>query len=130
MRTLIIITIIAISSFLNSCTRPENTPKKTFRYVGYIYNIEDSLPFQNTQFKVFDNGLVNKTGDEKTFLFTTDNNGYFDITTNYIGRVCWPAYFYGSAYNGPSTFQPIDDSNNLELNQVVGIYKSYTKPYH
>jgi hypothetical protein len=126
MRNLIfiaIITLIATSCFKN------NKPNRTFRYVGYIYNVEDSLPFVSTKFKVFDNGGVTKIGDEKTHLFTTDSNGYFDVTTDFMGRVCWPSYFYGTAYSGPPPFQGVGDSLNIELNQLTNYLKTYTKTY-
>jgi hypothetical protein len=126
MRNLIYITIITLIG--TSCFK-SNKPNRTFRYVGYIYNIEDSLPFKHTNFKVFDNGGVTKIGDEKTHLFTTDSNGYFDVTTDFLSGVYWPSYFVGSAYTGPGSIQGVDDSNNVESNQVVTIFNSYTKPY-
>jgi hypothetical protein len=129
MRNLII--ILATTILFGSCIK-SNKPKKTIRHRGYIFSSVDSLPFENTQFKIFDNGIVTKTGDEKTVLFSTDENGYFDVVEDFGGEVCWPSYFVGSAYIGPMPFSPtnLKDSIDLELNQNLYFYKSYTKPYH
>jgi hypothetical protein len=126
MRNLIFIAII--TSFASSCFK-SNKPNKTFRYVGYIYNVEDSLPFTNTKFKIFNNGGLTQVGDEKTHLFTTDSNGHFDVTTDFLGSAFWPSYFVGSAYTGPQAIISNGDTNNVELNQWVTLYNSYTKPY-
>jgi hypothetical protein len=122
--------ILIVSTIIIASCGKSNLPKKTYRSLGYIYNIEDSTPFSNTEFKKYDDGLVQNIGDEKTLLFQTDSDGYFNITTDFMGHICWPSYYRGSGYNGPPTFTSIDDSIDRVLNQPVSIYKVYTKRHY
>jgi hypothetical protein len=126
-----IIIIFATTILFGSCIK-SNKPSKTYRHRGFVYSSVDSLPFENTQFKVFNNGLVTKVGDEKTKLFSTNEFGYFDVTVDFTGAVFWPSYFVGSAYTGPDRLIETGgkDSINENVNQSIIEYNAYTKPYH
>jgi hypothetical protein len=127
MRIIIPISILTLL-LVNSCDKPSVT-KRTFKYVGYIYNIEDSLPFINTKFKVYNKGVVYRSDDDSTFIFYTDSNGYFDVTINFLGSVYWPSYFHGAGYGGPGSINSNGDSFNVKKNEWATMYKGYTKPY-
>ena len=127
--------IFLISILYISCTKSDKSHKVKYRYMGYVYNSQDSLPFANTQFKFYyqyhslNNILI--TGDS---LFTTDNKGYFDVSfDNSSGAsLCWPAYFSGAAYLGPPMMFPkrvVEDVNNYNFYYVY-YDTAFTTPYY
>jgi hypothetical protein len=121
-----------LSYLLIGCFENDNIVPKTSRNRGYIYNINDSTPFRNTQFKVYESGgAFNREGDS-TRLFFTDSNGYFDVTTRFAGGIYWTSYHRGAAYLGPQRIEEyaFKDSTGYMIDQHINEYKAYTKPWH
>jgi hypothetical protein len=114
---------------LSSCAKWFTGTGRTFRYKGYIFNAFDSLPFKNTKFQVYNDGRSLIMEDDSIHLFTTDSNGYFDVTTFFLGNIYWPSFFVGAAYSGPGSIENngfvIDSINN----QWILDYYFYTTPY-
>jgi hypothetical protein len=120
--------IILSLFFLNSCT------KKTAQYIyrGSVFNSIDSEAYANTPFKVYREHSNLKNGKNEKY-FTTDANGYFEITTDFSGEVCWPSYCNCATYNGPEIFTQTKyeniDSKEI-LTHIVTYDSVYTKPWH
>jgi|GEM_PF-987198 len=102
-----IINIIAISLFvfvLQSCTK--KVDRYEYRYIGYIFNSNDSTPFVNTKFKFYNSwktGLSESTRKTEEEFFYTDDKGYFDYISSEmsVGGIYWPSFYEGAAYTGP-----------------------------
>ncbi len=119
--------------FFTSCTR-EKLPDKRNIFIGYIYNSIDSTPFQDTEFKVYfynKNPLTGEVTLDEDFFYT-DENGYFNHTTDMVqGVLAWPSYFEG-AFNGPPHFGAPNRFTEDEENRVYTHYYDtiYTTPYY
>ncbi len=126
------LTILVLILFIVSCKKEE--VKTKYRYTGYIYNEQDSLPFKNTQFKIYyfkPANLTNKFESEEDFFYT-DSEGHFDVTSEVAGLLVWPSYIYGSAYIGPPDFGTALRSENDDANKILTRFYDtiYTEPYH
>jgi hypothetical protein len=127
------ITILKLSVLLlciisvTSCKKRE----RKFRFYGYIYNSIDSTPFKNTHFKLWEKGSTYSQDHETPF--TTDVNGYFDLTND--GKngvsVTWPSFCYCASYLGPALPSPKPDFLNSDGTLQTIFYDTiYTTPYH
>lgn len=127
MKQLILIAIL-VPFLFTSCVK--KSKKYKYRSYGYLYNSTDSLPFINTQFKVFNYDHASYTKHE-TF-FTTNDKGFFDVTSDFGGVLAWPSYIEGAAYAGPPYFNipnaySIDEVNKIYITNCDTLY---TTPYH
>ena len=116
----------------NACKKDKQVWK--YRQYGYIYNKLDSMPFGNTQFKIYVYRAYYLVTPSKTeeFYFNTNSNGFFDITTEINGDLVWPSYSQGAAYVGPREFgAPINSNQDMQKKQWTSNYDTlYTTPYH
>ena len=102
---------------------------------GYIYNSNDSTPFKNTKFKLYEwsYSISNVLKEEQEFFYT-DSNGYFDYSTTKMSQImlAWPSYHTGAAYIGPPEFGTpknsiIDNENRVNTHYFDTIY---TAPWY
>jgi hypothetical protein len=115
--------------FLTSCEDDGIT--RNSRRRGYIYSSIDSMPFKNTQFKVYKQNYVHPDRSITT-LFYTDSTGYFDVVVSHMGQVSWLSYYDGAGYMGPPIFYPLSEKDTVygNVEQLIVEYKVYTKPWH
>ncbi len=116
---------------LVSCNKNRSNKYKS-RFIGYVFNQNDTTAFANTKFKVYTPASSFNVTETKEFYFYTDNKGYFDITVEDAGLLAWPSYHQGAAYIGPPYF---GNSKRWETDENNKIYISYfdtiyTTPYH
>jgi|LakMenEpi03Aug12_release.lakeMendotaPanAssembly.Ray.scaffolds.fasta_scaffold53870_1 hypothetical protein len=123
--------ILIISIISTSCNKDSNK-KYSSRYIGYIYNQNDSTPFTNTKFKVYTPASSFNVTDAKESFFYTDNIGYFDFTCDQEGGIYWPSYHDGAAYTGPKKFGNAKRSSSDKNNKINTFYYDtlYTTPYY
>lgn len=128
MKNILLISIL-ITAFLYSC-KPKKVEPMKIRYIGYIFNLNDSLPFKNTQFKVYRYTTTN--GKTEEHFFTTDAKGSFDVTTEIGGQLVWPSFVDGAAYTGPPYFgNPKSENVDNSARISTAIYDTlYTTPYY
>jgi hypothetical protein len=129
MKNLIFCSLVFL--FLTSCEDDDIT--RNVRLRGNIYSSIDSMPFKNTQFKVYKQNYIHPDRSITT-LFYTDSTGHFDlvITVGDMGDVGWPSYYYGAGYMGPPEFYPLPGKDTVfgNVEQHILEYKVYTKPWH
>jgi hypothetical protein len=124
------LTILVVLIITLAFTACEKVPKASTRYIGEMYNINDSLPFKNTKFRITTQSQSIKSNFEDVYLYT-DSLGHFDNTNNIlVGHLCWPSYYPGAVYLGPSPFTPLTAETDLKTNITTAIYKVYTLPFH
>lgn len=131
-RIFLLLTLIALV-FLG-CGRKKE--KMQFRFIGNIYNKNDSTPFANTKFKLYER-WVNSNPPYKESPFTTDDAGHFDISND--GKMgnspAWPSFYDGAAYMGPPLMRmdSITGSYNQDFENnvtTINFGNLYTTPYH
>jgi len=100
-----VIYILSLSIFLMTACEKREAKVWTYRYIGYIYNANDSTPFVNTEFKCYSErkSSISPTKIYETPFFT-DAYGRFDFVTDHIGNPAWPSFHEGAAYTGPRDF--------------------------
>jgi hypothetical protein len=120
--------LLLIIVFFSACKKKN---KKQYRFIGYIYNSIDSTPFTNTNFKLWEKGGTYLADHETPF--TTDDNGYFDLTNDGTDgvSVSWPSYCDCAGYLGPQMPSAKYDNFNSETNLRTVYYDTiYSIPYH
>jgi hypothetical protein len=133
MKYQLVLFFLTMSVVFVSCRKNE---KMQFRFKGYIYNKNDSTPFANTNFKLFEHSWNSQPAYRETY-FTTDENGYFDLTNDgKQGRSpAWPSYVDGAAYLGPPRMQmdSITGSYHQDFENhvtTINFGNLYTTPYY
>jgi len=125
--------LLLFSLLFTSCVKDKQEPYKNI-HIGYIYNSIDNTPFVNTKFKIYNFTQATGASNSKTeeSLFQTDNNGYFNHSTEmYMGELVWPSYFEGAAYAGPPPLgDPVKWEQDEDNKTNTYYYDTlYTTPY-
>jgi hypothetical protein len=121
-----ILVVFTITLAFTACEKPVPI---TYIYKGEIFNLNDSLPFKTTKFRITNQSQSKKSNYDDIF-FTTDSLGHFEIPVSFLGKVCWPSYYPGAVYLGPAPFSVSSGGYDNKLNKEIAIYKVYTLPYH
>jgi hypothetical protein len=127
-----LIVLCSVLLLFASCRKKKQV---IFRFYGYVYNSIDSTPFSETQLKLYEPNPTNIIKFRESF-FTTDDDGYFDISNNgeQGKQVAWPSYSHISPdYVGPPSMRA--DSSTSEFGDDKVIHTMYfdtlyTVPYY
>lgn len=86
------ISIVAML-LMNGCKKNDNIKSRS-RYIGYIFNAEDSTPYSNEQFKIYSDyrNLSGSIVEVREVYFYTDSMGHFDVimSRDSVGNIVGP----------------------------------------